>query len=67
MWDGDGSLVRFVRVLAEGETRVVPIVVRLIFIPVLQLGNLSDTSDGRIRLDAARSNIATEMMKIGRI
>jgi len=37
---------------------------RLIFIPALQLGNLSDTSDGRISLDTARSNIATEMMEI---
>ena len=40
---------------------------RLIFIPALQLGNLSDASDGRISLDTDKSNIATEMVKIRRM
>jgi hypothetical protein len=37
---------------------------RLIFIPALQLGNLSDTHDGRISLDAVSSNVAAEMRKM---
>jgi hypothetical protein len=40
---------------------------RLIFIPALQLGNLSDTHDGRISLDAVSSDVAAEMRKMRRM